>query len=567
MDAALDELSGGEHLMPRGWSENRRVELEAHLAGCPQCRLQWDALRSAEIALRSPKPVAAPESLLVEFRQRLAAEADAPPRRAPAERSRNPWGWLWPVGSLAAAGAAAAAVMLFNVQVSPTPTERQPAPAAAAQRGDRPANSESASATPPATNRLADLHQLATKATPSTSSDTLGRAPGVSDSTLAFKNVDDRLAAQKSSLSTLAEKSKPAGGDASVATDFGFHLRATPTVRPASPPAREKVAANLYRTPNSSQWSIASNGSVAAAGENNSRGLKLSQANTEERYFVNAQQGQVLYGTDAAQTAAFLTSQNTNLTYAQVSLEPLPAELNVSTAILTALQRPVEVELANAPVQAVADQLAYSADVVLRVDPTVALKYVTVREEGTPLWLVLQDVAKQSELEVVPQDNALYLRRIATRVDLDAAAAAPAPPGAAGARSDPNFRYAEKKQETLDRLERKPADLKLAPTGAPVPTGPRTLAKATRGAAPPAPIAPERPVHVAGRGRQQPDRRVWPAAWGNLPERGFETPKVEELPPLVLAPVVPDPGAQPVPQLFGRAKSPPKRVKPVRTRK
>jgi hypothetical protein len=36
---------------------------------------------------------------------------------------------------------------------------------------------------------------------------------------------------------------------------------------------------------------------------------------------------------------------------------------------------------------------------------------------------------------------------------------------------------------------------------------------------------------------RQPDRKVWPAAWGNLPERGFEVPTADELPPLVLAPV------------------------------
>jgi hypothetical protein len=80
-------------------------------------------------------------------------------------------------------------------------------------------------------------------------------------------------------------------------------------------------------------------------------------------------------------------------------------------------------------------------------------------------------------------------------------------------------------------------------------------------------IAPGGRDFGADRLERHPDRKVWPAAWGNLPERGFETPSAEELPPLVLAPIVMDTGFQVVPQVRGRSKRPVPAAKPVRTRK
>ena len=559
MDAALDELSGGEDLVPRGWSEHRRAELDEHLAGCPQCRLQWGALRSAELALRSPKPVAAPETLLAEFRQRLAEETDPLPRRTPAERSRSPWGWIWPMGSLAAAGAAAAAVLMFNVHVPPTATVRQPAATPpAAHDNDHP--SELGASTP--RRGLGSALAEEAKQPERTGPAAPNKAWAANGNILALEakprvGHEDYLVS-KLKAPLLAETTEPENVRAKK------RLEALSPSQPVVSNAATRVAADFHRPQGETRWNFdvyrTEPGTQLGA---DAAGIRLAQ-NAEQNFFFGIQQGQVLYGTDAAQTAAQLTAQNANLAYAQVSLEPLPAELNVSSALLTALQRPVEVELANAPVQEVADQLAQCADVVLRIDPTVTLKFVTVREEGTPLWQVLQDVAKQSELEVLPQDNALYLRQVVAQ-DPNAEAA---PPAAARAALAPYiFRYGPLKREkealgsTSDRLSVLP---RPTPAKEPAPAGLGT-SKAVK--APPKPDSPEHPSQVADRGRQ-PDRTVWPAAWGNLPERGCATPKSDVLPPLVLAPIVTEALEPPAVQLGARLKSAaPRRGKAVRTRK
>ncbi|MGV3724621.1 MAG: anti-sigma factor family protein [Actinomycetota bacterium] len=103
MDAALD-LGAGTGAAA-GVSQARRAAFDAHLAACPTCRRQWEALQTAEAVLRVPRPVAVPEGMLAEFRNRLEAETAAA-RTAP-RVSRSKWAWLWPAGSLAAAGAAA----------------------------------------------------------------------------------------------------------------------------------------------------------------------------------------------------------------------------------------------------------------------------------------------------------------------------------------------------------------------------------------------------------------------------------------------------------------------------
>jgi hypothetical protein len=51
--------------------------------------------------------------------------------------------------------------------------------------------------------------------------------------------------------------------------------------------------------------------------------------------------------------------------------------------------------------------------------------------------------------------------------------------------------------------------------------------------APPVAPAPARPPAAANVYALSLDRAVWPATWGNLPERGFEAPRPEDLPPSI----------------------------------
>src|SRR5262245_43000577 len=92
IDEALDGV---------GLSRERQAHLDAHLAACPVCRNQWQALATAEQALRAPRPVTPPADMLADFRARLAAEDKPATVRG---RPARPWGWLWTFAPIAAAG-------------------------------------------------------------------------------------------------------------------------------------------------------------------------------------------------------------------------------------------------------------------------------------------------------------------------------------------------------------------------------------------------------------------------------------------------------------------------------
>lgn len=114
---ALDEQAGADQALP----VRSRAEFDAHLAQCPTCSRQWNLLRTAEAALRVPRPVQAPAGLLGEFRQRVAQEAATSAPAAKPHREDRPWlRWLWPMGSLAAATAALA--LVFNTSFHPAST-------------------------------------------------------------------------------------------------------------------------------------------------------------------------------------------------------------------------------------------------------------------------------------------------------------------------------------------------------------------------------------------------------------------------------------------------------------
>jgi hypothetical protein len=99
MDALLDgELAESRLAVAR-------EGLRRHCAGCARCQAQWETLRTAESALRAPRPVSPPPGILLDLRHRLAEESGLRPSRRPA---RAPLGWLVPAGGFAAVCAAGA---------------------------------------------------------------------------------------------------------------------------------------------------------------------------------------------------------------------------------------------------------------------------------------------------------------------------------------------------------------------------------------------------------------------------------------------------------------------------
>ncbi|MCC2671161.1 MAG: hypothetical protein K0Q72_3632, partial [Armatimonadetes bacterium] len=336
MDAALDELSGGEYHAPRGWSEQRRAELEAHFGLCSACRSQWDLLRSAEIALRVPKPVTAPDSLLLEFRQRLAAEAAPAPRRMPAERPRSPWAWIWPLGSVAAAGAAAATVLMFNVYVAPVPTpSKPPAPlsdAATSELFGRPASRFSRAEDQVRELKPRATSDLAAKPAPRVGPPALA-ASGTPAPLASLDSHVDALAAPHASTaaSDLAVKPEKKSADqpavshvaSAAATPVNATLSLKQLTQTQAPPAAAPSAANgqfnrnLYRYQLGSKMQVASD-RLSLLKEKEAAGqatLALGIVPPDAAYYSRPSQNWALYGTDAAQVAAFRVSQNANLSY------------------------------------------------------------------------------------------------------------------------------------------------------------------------------------------------------------------------------------------------------------
>jgi hypothetical protein len=211
-----------------------------------------------------------------------------------------------------------------------------------------------------------------------------------------------------------------------------------------------------------------------------------------------------------------------------MALRRPPAEPNVSPAVLAALRRPVELRPDQASLQLVALELTVAVDLPVLIDARVPVTSLVPEQTSGQLWEVLQTVARQSNLRVLPRANQLVL------LPIDA----PDPEAEAEQRRAfrPNqdmltratLQY-EPEDAPLPAEARKPAPASTAgPAGAPGPAGPAGPAVV---APPPAPAAVPRARGAAGSalgmgfrvaGRQTPDRRVWRfAEWGNLPVRGF----------------------------------------------
>jgi hypothetical protein len=535
MDAALDELSGS-----KGIGTARRADLDLHLSSCARCRAQWEVLRVAEVALRAPRPVAAPDWLLADFRSRLAQESTSQVR---AEKPRSgSWAWLWPFGTLTAAGAAAAAVVVFGM----VPPPQGPTQSGATPLGTR-------LVPPPA------------PAAVSSTSETV--RPRVLAATPAPRDG-----------SVKAIPAQPAGKTGSaVATDF---LGSTPdlTVKFNAPRPKQRNFAGHQGAQDDAvrvqPSTLAKNSvSVLALAQDHAAFGRSQDADKHSFYSKRANQSNTAHGsqgvvrTVAEEEKREFAEQTDRLTlqfnlaignasgdyYAQVPAEPISAELNVSPAVLNALQRPVEITGSATQVGEIVEQLSVAADVVLRIDPKFAAKNITVTDSNAPLWLVLEDVARQGSLEIYPSENGLVLQRISRAG------------GVAG-------KLDGKVGETLATLP-KPRGVAAAPAQAPDRSPMPTAKPAVEPAAPAAPAGPAAPGKAESEGmrrafrftEQKPDRRVWPAAWGNLPERGFEVPSYKELPALVLAPDSKAP--QEVPRVRLRLEDPVKKGAPSKASK
>jgi len=489
MDAVLDEAAGIRGCV----SPARRTALDSHLAECSSCRRQWEALQTAEAVLRVPRPIAVPDGLLAEFRLRLEAEAPAPVRQ-PAVRGLR--AWLWPAGSLALAGAAAAFVMSFGVRAPLTPVRTS------SEHLRTPLADTAPSSPEPDRFGVRD-DALATHPR------TLRRNPDVANRAVA-PNPEQRPPLDLLSAST----PKPSSADASVASRndravLGYAQHESLTTLSSQTRALRDLETQRFGR---------SRPSIDSFYKRDTPTPKMLAAVEVARNPINPDQDlalrQMVPNTDWAAPEAMYRKQSVTVLasvsgYVQVPVEPLPPELNVSAALLTALQRDVVVDLADTSLREVVEQLGESADVELKVDMKAGLTNVTVQESGAPLWRVLEDVARQSGLEIYPRENTLVLRRLS---------ATPAAELAEMRKSKAAEDKLRPSASTAKRADLSPLSRHIKPNiprEAVPPTGPAVAATLGVGV--------------------RPDRLVWTAAWGNLPERGFAVPSATELPALVLA--------------------------------
>lgn len=594
MDRALDEAIPGAQF----------EALEAHLARCPGCRRQWEALRAAEAVLRVPQPVAAPDDLLADFRRRLDAERPVAPR-TPA----RPWlSWLWPAGSVAAAGLAAALAVTFNVPIT---FDAPPAPAPAASpvpaptARDTPGNSDRARSlyavpapapTPAAPDRRVHAPQLS-RDFGRLSDEAQNRGAKSSSSPAARPRFNEKAAPGSPLPSTLDLAEKPMPGESIAApivrtpaptlglpseavraqagrgldrrpaggagTDRLTELDARPESRepgdkpPSASAARAQQNAGTSKaSPGAGQSSFHRSlaGPPEARSEFEFKAMKKSDSGdrslADSEPVVRLRQTELGLGTQnggfagGRPMAPGVAGDQFDFITVQEAETLKSRELNVSPAVLTALQRPVDVALRGETLAGAVRQLTEAADVVLAYDPRVAgvTVNVTTAEPQAPLWLVLQEVAQQGNLQIVPRENQIELLPAGTAVGkalpapkpsspplnfaLQGAPApevrgdAPAPAGAANTRHLRLEPQAASKaaKEQMGRERSKLPMLKST-------LSPRKAAPTITGAA---------PDNARGRdgSRAAPDRRVWPALWGRLPERGFALPTAEALSPV-----------------------------------
>ena len=506
--------------------------LDAHLRDCAPCREQWELLYRADTALRAPRPVSAPAGLLADFRNRLEAEA-----RTRAVRAPRPWSmpWLWPAGSLAAAGLAAAVMIAFRPLIEPVPMAHAPTAESAteAMRGAPTADDAAVDAPKPG-------------------------GPEVMFGASGARQVG-------------------AGGEPANSLDGGSKVAIRPKVSNPTTQATAHGSSGLAELP---ALKPAETGQgVSAYGERltqgGARGIRLESKSNRGKS-VMARRGDKpeypgdntvlrLYAKEealeaspgAAGAVADAASRPGNgqtvfyLAVRPISGEPGAVEREVSPALLTALQRPVSLDLGDQTVRQVVQTLSAEADVLVRLEsPAGTADRLTPRQtepfnlaerqarangemgpQTAPLWVVLQSVAQQSDLQIIPEDNHLILRsnRRMSRAQVEQNALLSRQRGATS-KGAPVRRRSEPKPKLPPTFRNTQASAAaLAPARNP-------LGRAVEPAAPAPPGAAVLALGIAlpASAVPAPDRNVWSAKWGLLPQRGFAIP--EDLPDLPAPP-------------------------------
>jgi len=336
------------------------AELREHLAHCGACAREAGRLRAAEAALRAVAREAAPEDLLADFHRRLRSEAGR--RRAPA------WGkWLPWASAGALATAAAAAVLLW---VGPLGNH------ALQSTRDEEAEQQSVQQmiTPPPAGEVASpLADAEAKKASRNSVGGSGRAPVArTQKPAAAPPAAEKKASaappavqnnrRKAVVEAEAESAGPGKGPARL-------RKPTDAKIAAAPPAKPATTATASLNPQPAARALGGRREIAAA--------KRRQS---------------------------------------------PAATDASPVVLAALRRPVTVALQDAPLSRAVERLSLAADVSIRLQPANQDGKAMLQARQAPLWLALEQIARQNGLVIAPDGNELILRRPARRAKHLAAA-------------------------------------------------------------------------------------------------------------------------------------------------
>ncbi len=554
MDTALDGLESPSLLerkseQPDGVPE----EVRAHFDACPACRSQWQLLSRAEAALRAPRIVPAPAGMLAEFRERLAAE-----ERHLERRPVNPFSrWLWPMGSVAAAGLAAAFIMSMNIRpqlfvgLEPPVSSVRDATTTDMTFGTLSANRGSAAE---------------------------GSAP-VTEQSKTFSTSDrNGLTKVQSSGVPLPDRKEGPQVNARTNADArsgGVEKRLPALRAPGSEPL-SKTAGNDPRNAVASAIDVQDRVSPMAAFKSKTTLEAKDFRETRDRYSKNPEATQLRMGRSGPQTAPLAAGAQAGLgggglggggelapagpaSPAGLAAEPEARALRleaadrlsvladkkaeqesllaaeVSPALVTALQRPVSLnQRGPESVLTVLGRLSREADIEVQLEGKVSQLALSLQSpvqpqrkkdealaekargadaSQVPLWVALQSVAQQGKLQVVPEENRLVLRPIEAKSNK-------ALPNTLMTRRNARPSVALKEDVRLQTTPLPP----IAPTLAKGSVGQPSTAKpaadgdarASLYAVPPQ--AQQNLYYFAYPALPNPDPRVWPSMWGDLPK-------------------------------------------------
>ena len=337
------------------------ARVEAHLSACLECGAERESLRSAETAMRDVAWEPAPDGMLADFHRRLAGERSAQPQfRWPA--------WLrWGTAGALATAAAAAVVIWINPLAPPTATS------VAGGAGTKMAAAPSAEAM----------------------NDAAGAAPRASESMAAEKQLEMEAG------SDLETTSVPLPGRrAAVSADRDAEAGAAGkalALTPPSPPAEKRDNSlaggfGLTPAPPGPSADISPAGGVGGA------------VAPEPKRKDRRRGGRV--------TVAAAAGLEVGTTLAVAATKPADeTEEDFSPVAISALRRPVTLVLEGTPLRSALRQLTVTADVAIHLQPSDAEGMVTLQSRNGPLWLALEEVARQNRLTISIQEHGFLLSR------------------------------------------------------------------------------------------------------------------------------------------------------------